>query len=156
MASGSGGNCSGSMRLYAGTMTDVPRVPAAAIPEQGRPLGKARSIGLTILLTIVTFGIWTFFWSYRTGEDLKRYRHDGLGGVAYALINLVFSPAVMFLMADEVAKLYQDAGEEPPITAVWGFWVLLPLIGHFIWYIRIQNALNTFWTVRGAPYATGV
>ena len=108
------------------------------------------------MLNIVTFGIWTFFWSYLTGEDLRRYRHDGLGGVVYVLINLVLSPVVMFLMADEVAKLYEDAGEEPPITAVWGLWFLLPLIGHLIWYIRIQNALNTFWTMRGAPYAKGV
>jgi hypothetical protein len=142
--------------MYAGTMSDMQRIPIAPIPEPGRPLGKARSIGLTILLTIVTFGIWTFFWSYMTAEDLKRYRHDGLGGVAYVLINFFFSPAVMFLMADEVAKLYEDAGERPPITAVWGFWFLLPLIGNLIWYIRIQNALNTFWTMRGAPYARGV
>jgi hypothetical protein len=137
-------------------MSDLQRVPAAPIPDPDRPLGKARSIGLTILVTIVTLGIWTFFWSYLTAEDLKRYRHDGLGGVAFALINLVLSPAVMFLMADEVAGLYRDAGEEPPITAVWGFWFLLPLIGNLIWYIRIQNALNTFWTVRGARYASGV
>jgi hypothetical protein len=137
-------------------MSDLQRVPDALTPEPGRPLGKARSIGLTILLTIVTFGIWTFFWSYMTGEDLKRYRHDGLGGVVYVLINFILSPVVMFLMADEVAKLYQDVGEEPPITAVWGLWFLLPLIGHLIWYIRIQNAINTFWTLRGASYARGV
>ena len=142
--------------MYAGVMSDLQRVPIAPTPEPGRPLGKARSIGLTILLTIVTFGIWTFFWSYMTGEDLKRYRHDGLGGVVYVIINFLLSPVVMFLMADEVAKLYEDAGEKPPITAVWGLWFLLPLIGHLIWYIRIQNALNTFWTMRGAPYAKGV
>ena len=142
--------------MYAEAMSDLSNVPAAPTQEPGRPLGKARSIGLTILLTIVTFGIWTFFWSFWTGEDLKRYRHDGLGGLVYLLINFILSPVVMFLMADEVAKLYEDAGEEPPITAIWGMWFLLPLIGHLIWYIRIQNALNTFWTLRGAPYAKGV
>jgi hypothetical protein len=142
--------------MYPETMSDLHNAPAAQTPESGRALGKARSIGLTILLTIVTFGIWTFFWSYWTGEDLKRSRHDGLGGAVYLIINFFFSPVVMFLMADEVAKLYQDAGEEPPITALWGLWFLLPLIGHIIWYVRIQNALNTFWTMRGAPYAKGV
>jgi hypothetical protein len=142
--------------MYPETMSDLHNAPAAQTPESGRALGKARSIGLTILLTIVTFGIWTFFWSYWTGEDLKRYRHDGLGGAVYLIILFFFSPVVMFLMADEVAKLYQDAGEEPPITALWGLWFLLPLIGHIIWYVRIQNALNTFWTMRGAPYAKGV
>ena len=141
---------------YPDTMSATPLVPAAPTPDPDRPLGKARSIGLTILLTIVTFGIWTFFWSFWTGEDLKRYRHDGIGGGVYLVLNLVIQPVVMFLMADEVAKLYQDAGEDPPINALWGLWFLLPVIGHIIWYVRIQNALNTFWTVRGAPYAKGV
>jgi hypothetical protein len=126
------------------------------MPDPERPLGKARSIGWTIVLTIVTFGLWMIAWSYLTGEDLKRYRHVGLGGFGYGLITFVLSPVVMFLMADEVATLYLDAGEDPPITAVWGFWFLLPLIGNIIWYVRIQNALNTFWTMRGAPYARGV
>lgn len=141
---------------YAGTMSDLQHVPAASEPDPERPLGKARSIGLTILLTIVTFGIWTYFWSFWTAEDLKRYRRHGLGGGVYLIINFFFYPVVMFLMADEVAKLYEDAGEEPPINALWGLWFLLPLIGNIIWYIRIQNAINSFWTVRGAPYATGV
>jgi hypothetical protein len=119
-------------------------------------VGKARSIGLTILLAIVTFGIWTIFWSYWNGEELKRYRPAGLGGVVYVLLHIFVNPVVWFLFADEVAKMYQEAGEEPPITAIWGLWFLLPVIGNFIWYIRIQNSINDFWIARGAAPATGV
>ena len=43
--------------------------------------GPYYSIGLVILLSIVTFGIWTYLWTYRTNEDLKRHNGDGLGGV---------------------------------------------------------------------------
>lgn len=119
-------------------------------------MGNARSIGLTILLAIVTFGFWTILWSYWNGEELKRYRQAGLGGIAYVLLHIFVFPVVWFLLADEVAKMYQEAGEEPPITAIWGLWFLLPVIGNFIWYIRMQNALNSFWIARGAPAATGV
>ncbi|MCJ7781189.1 MAG: hypothetical protein MUQ27_10225, partial [Acidimicrobiia bacterium] len=69
---------------------------------------------------------------------------------------IFISPVVMFLMADEVAKLYQDAGEKPPITAIWGLWFLLPLIGNIVWYVRMQSSLNDFWIARGAPAASGV
>ena len=77
------------------------------------PLGKARSIGWTILLSIVTLGIWTCIWSFSNGGELKRYRPDGLGGGVYLVLAIFISPVVMFLMAGEVAKLYEEAGEEP-------------------------------------------
>ena len=74
------------------------------------PIGKPRSVPLTILVTIVTFFIWAMVWSYLTGEDLKKYRGEGLGGIllgdlltrlaaaevhrAYALIALPNEPSV--------------------------------------------------------------
>jgi len=127
---------------------------SAPVPQ--RPIGQARSIGLTILLAVVTFGIWTFLWTFWNGEELKRYRMDGLGGGIHLLFAIFIMPVVMFLMADEVAKLYEEEGLPAPITAVWGLWFLLPLIGHIIWYVRMQRSLNEFWIAKGAPPATGV
>jgi hypothetical protein len=68
----------------------------------------------------------------------------------------LFYPIVMFLMADEVASLYEEEGLPAPITAVWGLWFLLPLIGNIIWYVRMQRSLNEFWIAKGAAPATGV
>ena len=51
--------------------------PTGQVPE--RLGGPYYSPGLVILLSIVTLGIWTFLWVYRTSEDLKRYNGDGLG-----------------------------------------------------------------------------
>ena len=127
---------------------------SAPVPQ--RPIGQARSTGLTILLAVVTFGIWTFLWTFWNGEELKRYRMDGLGGGIHLLFAIFVMPVVMFLMADEVAKLYEEEGLPAPITAVWGLWFLLPLIGHIIWYVRMQRSLNEFWIAKGAPPATGV
>ncbi len=126
------------------------------MPVPQREVGKPRSIGLTILLAIVTFGIWTLLWSFWNGEELRRYRSDGLGGGIYLVIALLIQPVLMFMMADEVAKLYEQDGQEAPITAVWGLWFLLPLIGHIIWYVRMQKSLNDFWIAKGAGPATGV
>jgi hypothetical protein len=140
-------------------MTDssVPSPPAEPAPEGvGRPIGKPRSIGLTILVTIVTFGFWTWLWSYWNGEELKTYRRDGLGGIAYLLFTIFISPVTMFLMANEVERMYVDAGEEPKITTIWGLWFLLPIIGNIIWYVRIQGAINDFWQARGGSMSPGL
>jgi hypothetical protein len=55
-----------------------------------------------------------------------------------------------------VEQMYVQAGEQPRITTIWGLWVLLPLIGNIIWYIRIQNAINQFWQDRGAATSPGL
>jgi hypothetical protein len=120
------------------------------------PIGRPRSVGLTILVSIVTFGIWTWVWSYWNGEELKTYQRDGLGGVAYLLLTIFISPVTMFLLAGEVERLYRQEGEQPRITAVWGLWFLLPLIGNIIWYVRIQRAINEFWQARGGATDPGL
>jgi hypothetical protein len=102
------------------------------------------------LLTIVTCGIWTIVWSYQNGQELKDHARSGIGGVGYLFITLLVSPVTMFLMAGEVEQLYRKQGKQPPITTIWGLWFLLPLIGNLIWYVRIQNALNDYWTEQGA------
>jgi hypothetical protein len=79
-----------------------------------------------------------------------------VGGVAYLLFTILISPVTMFLMANEVEKMYVDAGEEPRITTIWGLWFLLPLIGNIIWYVRIQNAINEFWQARGGTTSPGL
>jgi hypothetical protein len=114
------------------------------------PIGKRRSAGLVILLTIVTFGIWTIVWSYQNGEELKQHARTGIGGLGYLLITLFVSPVTMFLMANEVEQIYRRQGKEPPITTLWGLWFLLPLIGNLIWYLRIQGAINDEWSAHGA------
>ena len=124
--------------------------------ENRGPIGKPRSVPLTILVTIVTFFIWAMVWSFLTGEDLKKYRGEGLGGILYLVITFILYPVSMFLLANEVEQMYVEAGEEPRITTLWGLWFLLPIIGQIIWYVRIQNAINEFWQARGATMSPGL
>ena len=130
------------------TASPVPTPPPP--PPIGGPLGQVRSALVVILLSIVTFGIWTLVWSFQNGDELKRNTGRGLGGVAYLFITLLVSPVTMFLMASEVEQLYRSDGKEPPITTIWGLWFLLPIIGNLVWYLRIQSALNEYWIAHGA------
>jgi hypothetical protein len=128
--------------------TSTPFGPVGVVPREVG--GAYYSTGLVILLSIVTFGIWTFLWTYRTNEDLKKYNGDGLGGVLALVIHFVFSPVLMFTIHNEIKNMYERDERQTPITAVWGLWVLLPLIGNIIWYIKVQRTLNEFWLSKGA------
>jgi len=116
--------------------------------------GPYYSIGLVILLSIVTFGIWTYLWTYRTNEDLKRHNGDGLGGVLGVVILLLLSyfghAVLMFTIPNEIKNMYERDGRQSPVSAVWGLWFLLPLIGNIVWYIKVQQSLNDFWLSKGA------
>lgn len=109
-----------------------------------------------LLVSVVTCGIWTFVWAYQNGEELKRFRGTGIGGLGMLLITILVSPVTMFLLASEVEQAYRDEGREPPITTLWGLWFLLPLIGNLVWYVRIQGAINDYWTLHGGVDQPGL
>jgi hypothetical protein len=142
--------------VMAEPVSSDPTPGAAPAPSAGGPLGKPRSTGLVILVTIVTLGIWAVVWAYQNGEELKRHRGEGLGGVAYLLITLIVGPVTMFLMAGEVEQMYRREGKEPPITMIWGLWFLLPIIGNIIWYVRIQRSINDYWISHGSTVNPGL
>ena len=69
-----------------------------------------------------------------------------LGVVIFLLLSVV----LMFTIPNEVKNMYEREGRESPVSAIWGLWVLLPLIGHFVWYLKVQRSLNDFWSAKGA------
>ena len=123
--------------------------PPRGIPPQSIT-GPFYSAGLSILLFIVTCGIWGIVWTYRTGEDLERYNGDGLGGALSAVLCFFISPVVMFTIPSEIEKMYQRDGRQSPVSTLWGLWFLLPIIGHVVWYLKAQSALNDFWMSKGS------
>jgi Domain of unknown function (DUF4234) len=105
--------------------------------------------GLNILLAIVTLGVWTWLWTYHTTEDLKRYNGDGLGGTISLVFAILINPVVWFTIPNEIEKMYKHDGRDSPISTLWGLWFLLPIIGNFIWYLKVQRTLNEFWLSKG-------
>ncbi len=133
-------------------------VAAPTDPVDSRPLGETRSIGLSILWTVLTLGIYTFFWTYRTYDEQERYRGEGLGGalglviyIVCAFIGLVAIAITGVLIWREIEGLYTDDGRGSPHSPLWGLWLLLPIVGPFVWFIPTQRALNEFWQSKSAP-----
>jgi MFS family permease len=125
-------------------------MPTAVAYPQG-PLGRRRSIGVSILLAIVTIGIYTFVWVYKTHNEIKRHSGIGVGGVVGLVIYIVIGPVTYFVIPSEIRQMYEAAGRQSPVRGIYGLWILLPLIGPIIWFVQVQGALNQYWEWRGAP-----
>ena len=123
----------------------------AGAPSARGPIGKPSNLGMTILLSIVTLGIWTFIWTYRQFEDFKKYSGKGLGGTIGVVLGIFVNPVVWFMIPIELKAIYEAEGETSPVEPIWGLWFLLPIVGAFIWYFKVQAAINDFWMRRGAP-----
>jgi hypothetical protein len=118
--------------------------------ERG-PVGNTRSIGLSILWAILTLGIYTFVWTYKTHEEIKRYSANGVGGVIGFVIYFLLSPVTFFIVPSEVRYMYEDLdGQASPVRGLTGLWILLPLIGNIVWFVKVQGALNRYWQSKGA------
>jgi hypothetical protein len=135
----------------------VPVAPAyagvAGVPG-GAPIGKIRSTGTCILLTIVTLGIYSLYWFYKTHDEMKQHSGTGLGGPV-ALILAFFVGFVMpFVTSNEVGGLYERRGQPKPVSAATGLWYILLgwffLVGAFVWFIKTNGALNSYWRSVGA------
>lgn len=124
-----------------------------ATAQRGQP-GETRSIGKSILLAIVTLGIYPIYWTYKTHEEIKRYSGNGVGGVVGMVIYLVLSIVTMFVVPSEVRYMYEDLdGETSPVRGTTGLWILLPLAGPIVWFVKVQRALNRYWESKEASPA---
>jgi len=109
---------------------------------------------MCILLTIVTLGIYTWVWYFKTHEEMKRHSGVGIGG-GIALVLAIFVAIVMpFLSSSEVGGLYERRGQAAPVSAMTGLWALLLAwffgLGLIIWFVKTNGALNAYWRSLGA------
>jgi hypothetical protein len=114
------------------------------------PLGQPRGIGFAILMAIITFGIYSLYWVFKTQEEVKEHSGIGIGGVLGLVVYLVVSPVTWFLIPSDVGKLFKADGREAPFTGWTGLWLLLPIVGAFVWFIKVQGALNRYWESKSA------
>jgi amino acid transporter len=122
-------------------------------PGNTGPLGHPRGIGFAILLFIVTFGLYSIYWVFKTQDEVKEHSGQGVGGVIGLVIYLLLSIVTIFLIPSEVGKMYKLDGREAPFSGWTGLWLLLPIIGMFVWFIKIQGALNRYWESKAAVAA---
>ena len=65
---------------------------------------------------IVTFGVYSFYWVYKTQEEMKQRAGEGLGGVLGLVVWLLVNPVTAFVIPSEIGKMYKKGGQEPPFT----------------------------------------
>jgi hypothetical protein len=124
------------------------------------PTGEVRNPWAVIGPSIITLGTYSLYWQYVTFKELKEYAGKGIGGG----LGLVFAFFIVivnaFLMPSEVGDLYIVDGQQPPLSALTGLWILLPFVGAFVWVVKTQGRLNEFWESRApsgaAPVADAV
>lgn len=120
-------------------------------PYAAGPIGNIMPNGRCVLLTIVTLGIYSIIWYYKRHEEMKNHTGEGIGGGIAVVLALFISIVMPFLCGSETGKLYERRGQQPPVTAVTGCWVFLPIAGIIVWWVKTNNALNDYWRSLGAP-----
>jgi amino acid transporter len=133
-------------------MADTPMAPADAGATTG-PIGETRSIGLSILWFILTLGIYGIYWVYKTFEEMKRHTGVGIGGVLAIVIHILIGIVIWFVGPSELGGMYKRDGRPAPLTGWTGLWMLLPIVGAFVWFIKVQGNLNRYWESKGATAA---
>ena len=120
----------------------------ALSPPPQRPIGKQRSIGICILLYVVTLGIYGIYWSYKTHDEIKRNSGEGVGGVLGLVIWIVIGVVNAFLVPSEVGRMYALRGRPAPVKGLTGLWLVpfgILVVPAVVWFVKVQGALNRYW-----------
>jgi hypothetical protein len=115
-----------------------------------RPVGVRRNVVVVIVLSIATLGIYSLIWQYKSFKEMKAFSGDGIGGGIGLVLAIFVGIVNVFLLPNEVGDLYAKGGQPRPVSALTGFWVLIPLVGTFVWIAKVQGSLNRFWEHQGS------
>ena len=121
-----------------------------------RPLGRPRGVGFGILMFIVTLHFYSWYWVFKTQEEMKQHTGEGLGGVLGLVIWILLNPVEAFVIPSEVGKMYAKDGQEPPMTGWTGLWLFpggILIIPAIVWFVKVQGALNRYWAGKAPAVA---
>jgi hypothetical protein len=131
----------------------MPPVPAGAQYPPSGPIGRVRGTGVSILLCVVTLGIYALVWYYAVHEEMKRHTGNGLGGGLALVIAIFLGFVSPFLTSSEVGNLYERMGWAKPVSGTTGLWYLpgaFIIVGPIVWFVKTNGALNAYWRSLGA------
>ena len=129
--------------------------PAPARPAAARgPIGEERGVGLAIVLTVLTCGIYGLVWLYKMGDELNA--HEGKGrispGVDVLLSLVTCGLWYIFLMYKYPSVLHDLSVEEGgPVSDVSVICLVLALLGGIIPFggliaaAILQSEINKHW-----------
>ena len=122
------------------------------------PLGSPRGIGFGIVLFIVTIGFYSWYWVFKTQEEIKQHSGEGVGGGIGLVLWILLSVVSAFVIPSEVGKMYKRDGQEPPVTGWTGLWLFpgaILIIPAIVWFVKVQGALNRYWESKAPAAAAG-
>ena len=122
----------------------------SAQPTPVGPPGTVRSPVVVILLSLITLGIYALYWQYAVFKELKEYSGEGIGGGLALVFAILLGVVNVFMLPYEIGNLYARRGQPEPVSALTGFWVLLPFVGWIIWVVKTQGRMNDVWESSGA------
>lgn len=140
----------------------APQQPVYAAPGQlmaagqapyAGPVGKVRGTGVSILLAIVTFGIYPIVWYFLVHEEMKRHSNDGIGGGLALVLAILVSIAMPFITSSQVGSLYARRGLQRPVSGATGLWYVpgaVIVVGPLVWFVKTNGAINDYWRALGA------
>jgi hypothetical protein len=120
------------------------------------PLGQPRGIGFGILLFIITFGLYSVYWVYKSHEEIKQHTGEGIGGILGLVVWILISAVIGFVLPSEIGNMYKKDGRQPPMTGWTGLWFFpggILVIPAIVWFVKVQGALNGYWEAKRAAGA---
>ena len=84
------------------------------------PLGQPRGIGFVIVISIITFGIYHLYWTYKTFEEMKQRTGEGLGGVLGLVIGILISIVNAFVIHSPRWATWSPATAAAPVQRLDG------------------------------------
>ncbi|MBI4566595.1 MAG: DUF4234 domain-containing protein [Planctomycetes bacterium] len=140
---------------YCGAEAVEPRSTAQAFPVGGGPLGENRNILATLLLTLVTCGIYGLVVQYLIGEELNAHRRKeelspGLDVLLYVLTCGVWGIYVHYRYAQALKESCES--ERLPVQDVTTVCLILQVCSLFmpgflglVSLLILQNEMNMHW-----------
>ena len=125
-------------------------------PRNTGPPGRPRGIGFGIFMFIVTLHFYSWYWVFKTQEEIKQHTGEGLGGVLGLVIWILLNPVEAFVIPSEVGKMYAKDEQKPPMTGWTGLWLFpggILIIPAIVWFVKVQRALNRYWAGKAPAVA---
>jgi hypothetical protein len=134
--------------------------PSAARLRSDRTVGEERGIALTVLLTLLTCGIYGIVVQYKIGEELNRHqgRNQINAGMDLLLLLLTCGVWGIYLMYKYPRVLQEiTIEEEVPVVDIAVPCILLSIFGlHIVALAILQSELNRHWEGHRTLRASGL
>ena len=134
--------------ISASTATD-PTHPGEGM-RLSPPVGDIRNPLTVVLLSIITLGIYALYWHFVMFRDTREFSRHGFGGITGLVLTILLPFLPPFLLPWQVGVARVGVNRDRRVSAVWGLWWLLPIVGWIVWVYAIQGAANELWESHGA------